>query len=104
MPAPGYAMTLQLYPRRGWWSCSRSLFGDGDRRGITSATDEPNGAVTAELLARPWVLSQRRLLTERQFADESKRRGLFVSDAGLEALPQYGVLVPWLRVDRDLVR
>jgi hypothetical protein len=69
----------------------------------THETEGPSGAVTADLLARPWILSQRRLLTERQLADEFKRRGLFVSDNGLEALHQHGVLVPWLRVDRDLV-
>jgi hypothetical protein len=58
--------------------------------------------VTPELLRRPWALSQRHLLTEKDFLGEANRREYPLSPATLEALHQHGVLIPWLRVDRDI--
>jgi hypothetical protein len=62
----------------------------------------PSPDVTKELLTRPWVLSQRNLLTEKKFLADLKLRGLFVTESHLEILHKHGVLIPWIRVDRDV--
>jgi hypothetical protein len=69
---------------------------------VTEPSKSPTAGVTVELLNRPWVFSQRHLLTEKNFLDEAKRRGLALSESGLETVHEHGVLVPLLRVERDL--
>jgi hypothetical protein len=58
-----------------------------------------------EVLPRPWVLTQRPLLLEKQFMDEASRRGLrlFRTEA-LESLHRLDLLVPLLRYDRPIRR
>lgn len=69
---------------------------------MTEPSDPSTVDVTVDLLNRPWIFSQRHLLTEKNFTDEAKRRGLFLSESGLEILHKHSVLVPLLRVERDL--
>lgn len=69
---------------------------------VTAPGADTRSTITRELLAQPWILSQRRALTVRDFRDAAKRRGLTISDEGLELLHRRGILVPWLRVERDV--
>jgi len=58
-----------------------------------------------DVLSRPYVLSQRPLLTEKQFMDESSKRGLRLFHSGqLANLHKDQLLVPLFRFDRPTRR
>ncbi len=53
------------------------------------------------LLDQPFSFWQLRLLTEQQFRDEAKARGVYLQSPQLEALHRLRLIVPVLRVARD---
>ena len=55
-------------------------------------------ASTIDLLDQPWVFSQTRLLGEREFTNEAKKRGLYISPGQIEQLHRRGILIPFFRI------
>ena len=57
-----------------------------------------------QAIARPYSLSQRHLLREREFESEAERRGVAVSHGALERLARDRLLLPTLRVSKPVRR
>ena len=57
-----------------------------------------------QAIARPYALSQRHLLRERDFESEAERRGVTVSHGALERLARDRLLLPSLRVSKPVRR
>jgi hypothetical protein len=60
-----------------------------------------SGIDTLRLLDEPFTFTQYRPLLPRQFIDEAKKCGLWLSEQELEALHRVRLLMPFYRLARD---